>query len=303
MLEALRSELKRTGFSLRNLGNYIIETDRSALPPDVLNLLLSECPLHAMRGHEKILLSFLEDVEDVPERSGEALRRFRSEKRVAVTAEMRSILEANFQGPRASISAIRRSLFPELPSGHLSGLIGRILLHQQKSIREDYWLRLMSYLDQIDPVELPKPTKKPPKKKPDEKPKKKSAAPKIPRAPKLASTISAERVRGVKPDLDPNALNAPKKRPKLSSHRLPQRRIDMGYVLIDEVAYEALHAHRRRTCVSIRRLLKGLADTPTDLRVSTVRSWFDGSTLAAESRLLEWVLQAYASLPDAHPKN
>ncbi|WP_147372833.1 hypothetical protein [Henriciella mobilis] len=282
----MKAELERTRLTLRKLGLHIAETDRSAVEPETLSLLLSECPLHALHDQASNLLPIIRRVETAPERLDSGRTRYRSGKRLAVTPAMRALLKTKLQNQQLPLSAIGRSHFPEFPQGRLNTLISRLIYGQQKTLKEDEWLRIKTVLDSVSENEFPtKPTPKP-------------AIPHIPKKQDTATTLSERRYQDLRPDLDSETIPSPKSRPALANYKLSDRMINMGYIIIDDELYDRLHAHRRRSGVSIRRLLKSSADAPNDLPVTTVQAWFNGSTLSAERRLVNWVLDAYGNLPD-----
>ena len=102
-----------------------------------------------------------------------------------------------------------------------------------------------------------------------------------------------------KPDLNVQDLPSnPPPRRKLAKFNL-NKFPGAEYIVITDSIYRQLHLERRRTLVSHNRLLKFRDDVPQGLRAYTVQQWMLGSTQSAERRYLDYVLAAYAALPDA----
>lgn len=75
------------------------------------------------------------------------------------------------------------------------------------------------------------------------------------------------------------------------------------YEPIDEHLYNRLHAEVRRTCVSPSLLLYIFKSAPSGLPQQRISAWLRLVTRSAETQYLEWVLKAYALLPDSKSPN
>ncbi|WP_298307635.1 hypothetical protein [uncultured Erythrobacter sp.] len=75
------------------------------------------------------------------------------------------------------------------------------------------------------------------------------------------------------------------------------------YRTIDRDTYEHLHAELDRTRIAPRALLQLFDSAPDDLSSQRIGEWFRLVTRSAEHRFLNWVIEAYALLPDATEKS
>ncbi len=71
------------------------------------------------------------------------------------------------------------------------------------------------------------------------------------------------------------------------------------YRVIDEDTFDRLHAEVRRTRVSPALLVKSFKSTPPSLPARRIGEWMRLVTRSGEIKLINWVLKAYALLPDA----
>ncbi|MEL6667007.1 MAG: hypothetical protein AAFQ24_12810 [Pseudomonadota bacterium] len=297
MYDDLKKELERTGLTLRVLAQTIIKTDRALLPPAILKAMMAECDLHRLHDHVPAILEFIQKVETAPEGISDGTSRFRSEKRLKTTADMLAYIQVHIKDADVNLALVQRRYFPQMQPYALNAMIGRILKQDLRTIREDVWNILFDYAQSIDPVTFPEIAHP----EPTHAPSKAIYAPKMPDPDRRARTVADTYHDGLSPDLTEQRIFPPNHR-DMENHTLPTRLKNMRYVVIDDHIYQRLHDERRRTRVSVRRLIKGSANAPPSLKVHTADQWLNGRVLAAEKGLLDWVLDAYALLPDADKK-
>ncbi len=109
-------------------------------------------------------------------------------------------------------------------------------------------------------------------------------------------------------------LQGPRVFPNLSNERLPRKPKWKSspttspqvlaypdiYRMIDEETFDCLHAEVQRTRVSPSLMIKRFKSAPPSLPARRISEWMRLVTRSGEIKLIEWVLRAYAILPDAH---
>ena len=293
MVDELKTQLSRTGFTLRKLALHIAETDRSKLPPEILNTMLVECPLPTVAEYSNDLVEILRSIPDVPAASKNRYAKRDTTRRTFITEEMRSELDRHLISTRVSVLGLCRTLFPHENPASISSTISQVRNGRQTTLPQHVWRSVIAYLRDIEPKAEPS----------------NSASSEgivvVPEAqayPQKKTSISERRRRSLQPDLNPADIPVAAPRPDIKDYVLSKRLENMGYVVIDDALYEELHAQRRRTCVSAGRLFASSQEVPPDLRDYQIKHWFSGKAKSAERHHIEWILESYRKLPDANKK-
>ncbi len=105
--------------------------------------------------------------------------------------------------------------------------------------------------------------------------------------------------RKILPDLTPDRWLVKREWTAIDPKTAQSLRYPEHYRLIDEATYDRLHAELRRTCVSPSLLLNTYRKAPKSLPARRISEWMRLVTRSGEKALIDWVLKAYALLPDA----
>lgn len=290
MIDELKSELDRTGLTLRKLALHIAETDRSKFPPDLLKAMLSECALLEVTDHADDLIEILYAQSDKPMALKNRRAKRDTKRRKVITPEMRVQLNNEIKRTQVSVNGLCRLLFPEMDTAMINGSVQLVRKGVQTTLPFGIWAPLM---DRLRSLPSPGATLSI------------SAAsgemvlPESQHYPEKAEAISLMGDQVCRPDLDREKIEAARPRPNMIGYELSERFERLGYIVIGDRHYQQLHAERRRTLVSSRRLLASANDVPGGLRHHQVSQWFLGKTRCAEKRYLDWVLARYSKLPTA----
>lgn len=256
-----------------------------------LRALLEQAPGRIRHKDVPQLMAILQALPDRPpppvhDRQGHSKRG--KLKRIDLTKEMRQALNKEFERTQLKASDLKVLMQNEDYGADAYRDVGRWRLGNVKSVQENKWRLVMHYLAKIPDAIIHAPSSRKDAKTP--------AIGKPVRKPRAQAFTSVDD-SVPRPDLKPEAIQPPKDRPKIKGYRVSGMHQRLGYVVIDDEIYDRLHALRRQTLVSPRRLILSAHDAPADLEISQVRNWFLGVTLSAEKEHLNWVLNTYESWP------
>lgn len=293
MIDDLKFELERTGLTLRKLALHIAETDRSRIPPEVLNAMLSECGLPTIAEFSSDLVAVLRDVSDKPKASKSGYAKRDTNKRLVITEDMRTELDFHLTRTNVSLFGVCRRLFPRKDTYAINGAVRNARSGLQTTLPKAVWGALIEHLREMETAREPSISQRGSV----------IATVIIPEAdayPERRKSITESRDDGLTPDLEPDDILPADSRPRITDYKLSKRLVGMGYIVIDDKVYQELHAQRRRTCVSSSRLLLSSPNAPPDLRDYHIARWFKGTAKSAEKHHVEWVLKTYRKIPDAN---
>ncbi len=286
MIEDVKTELKRTGLTLRKLGLHISQTDRSKLPADILAQMLAGCSLRDITQHFDALIDVLRDIPTLSQTSIDQRTRRLNNNRIEITYDMRAKLDTELKRTQASISGACRTLFGLKHSESAVRAIRAARSGGLKTMQLEVWEKFTSHLAQLA---TPMPEAKD-----------KSGGFKVPKAsayPQRNKALSNQRQSIIRPNLIRSEIAPMPERPDMASYRLPNRLAQVGYVAIDDEIFQKLHDERKRTCVSPHLIVAGADNIPPGLEINQVSDWFRGKTKSAEKHYLDWIIQQYQALP------
>jgi hypothetical protein len=293
MIDELKSELDRTGLTLRKLALHIAETDRSKLSPETLNSMLAECPLHSITDHSADLVDILRSHPDTPAPCDNRRAKRDTTRRSVISAEMSAQLDHELTRTAASVSVLARRLFSNMDASKVAQSIYLVRKGILTTLPANIWSPLIEHLQS-----LPSPGSTFPISESSGE----MVLPTAESYPKKAMRLSSVDDSAAAPDLELAQILPSAPRPHMIGYSLSDRLKRAGYVVIDEQLYQALHDQRRRTLVSPRRLLAAADKAPAGLKTHLVKGWFSGQTRCAEGHYLEWVFDRYRSLPSVSKK-
>lgn len=284
--------------TLRDLGQHIVRHDRQALPRAVLSEMVNGTDLIRLKPHWPALLTVLKTLPDAPPSVSAPYRKIDGE-RIPLTRQMIAQLNGEFERTGVAIVDVERLLLRREMKSRRKTPIVQWKKGMSKTVPRAEWDRVIALLEHLpDKGAAMRGIPGPPPPTPP-KTEKKPYRIETPAYPKRQRTLTSMDDSEAAPDLKPDEILPARAREGLSSHQVNRHHKALGYVQISEAQYRKLHAERRRTLVSARRLVASAPDVPGGLRARHIDSWLLGRTLSAEEHYLEWVLEAYARLPTA----
>ncbi|KCZ61431.1 hypothetical protein HY36_16815 [Hyphomonas atlantica] len=271
---------------------------RKHVEAETVRALIQEQSSQISSNAFEALLSILSALPDRPAHVPKSTYS-KASRRISFNEDMRVQLIAELQRTQIVISDLVKRLKHERDRKALAHRLTRWKRGTVDTVPEDEWLSVIEYLGTIPDAIKSTPSVTPVESQSVEVVRSMPPIAKPAGAQKKAALTNMDDTRAV-PDLALNDVGPAKPRARMKRYRLGESLKRLGYIVISDELYNRLHEERKRTLLSPRRLLASATRPPPDLTSKQVRDWFLGNTLAAEKEHLEWVLNAYADLPDAN---